>query len=182
MCPLHTCPHTCLFLTTPPYPRQRILLPAQETQEMRVQPLGWEDPWRRKRQPAPVFLPGESHGQRSLVGYSPWGRKGSDTTERLSAHKYRTYTCRSQDLHLSRGKGSTVHQESSFTPPWSSEVRNTGWIGQLLTSLLPALQLHTMLISHLASHESPVLGLPVSLGPPCSLFSTWQVIGIFKAI
>ena len=32
-------------------------------------------PWRRKRLPTPVFLPGESHGQRSLVGYSLWGRK-----------------------------------------------------------------------------------------------------------
>ena len=32
-------------------------------------------PWRRKWQPPPVFLPGESHGQRSLVGYSPWGPK-----------------------------------------------------------------------------------------------------------
>ena len=31
--------------------------------------------WRRKWQPTPVFLPGESHGQRSLEGYSPWGRK-----------------------------------------------------------------------------------------------------------
>ena len=30
-------------------------------------------PWRRKWQPTPVFLPGESHGQRSLMGYSPWG-------------------------------------------------------------------------------------------------------------
>ena len=37
--------------------------------------------WRRARQPSPVFLPGESHGQRSLAGYSPWGRKESDTTE-----------------------------------------------------------------------------------------------------
>ena len=37
-------------------------------------------PWRRKWQPTPVFLPGESHGQRSLVGYSPWGHKESDTT------------------------------------------------------------------------------------------------------
>ena len=32
-------------------------------------------------QPTPVFLPGESHGQRSLMGYSPWGRKESDTSE-----------------------------------------------------------------------------------------------------
>ena len=41
-------------------------------------------PWRRKWQPTPIFLPGKSHGQRSLVGYSPWGSKESDTTEWLS--------------------------------------------------------------------------------------------------
>ena len=40
-------------------------------------------PWRRKWQSTPVLLPGKSHRQRSLVGYSPWGRKESDTTERL---------------------------------------------------------------------------------------------------
>ena len=38
-------------------------------------------PWRRAQQPTPVFLPGESHGQRSLGGYSPWGLTESDTTE-----------------------------------------------------------------------------------------------------
>ena len=37
-------------------------------------------PWRRKWQPTPVFLPGKSHGQRGLVGYSPWGHKVSGTT------------------------------------------------------------------------------------------------------
>ena len=37
--------------------------------------------WRRKWQPTPVFLPGESYGQQSLVGYRLWGRKESDTTE-----------------------------------------------------------------------------------------------------
>ena len=40
-------------------------------------------PWRRKWQPTPVPLPGKSHGQRTLVGYSPWGRKEWDTTEQL---------------------------------------------------------------------------------------------------
>ena len=43
-------------------------------------------PWRREWQPAPVFLPGESYGQRSLEGYSPWGLKESDTTEQLHFH------------------------------------------------------------------------------------------------
>ena len=61
----------------------------QETQEtpetwVQVQSLGWENPRRRKWQPTPLFLPGKFHGQSSLVGYSPWGRKESDTTERLS--------------------------------------------------------------------------------------------------
>ena len=47
--------------------------------------------WRRAWQPTPVFLPGESHGQRSRVGYSPWGCKESDTTdvtEHACTHHY----------------------------------------------------------------------------------------------
>ena len=43
----------------------------------------------RNGNPLPVFLPGESHGQRSLAGYSPWGRQESDTTERLHFHLQR---------------------------------------------------------------------------------------------
>ena len=42
--------------------------------------------WRRQWQPTPVLLPGKSHGWRSLVGCSPWGHWGSDTTERLHFH------------------------------------------------------------------------------------------------
>ena len=38
-------------------------------------------PWRRKWQPTPVFLPAKSHGQRSPMGYSPWGRQEADNTE-----------------------------------------------------------------------------------------------------
>ena len=44
-------------------------------------------PWRRAGQPTPVFLPGESRGQRSLVGYSPWGHKESDMTKGLGMHQ-----------------------------------------------------------------------------------------------
>ena len=46
-------------------------LAMQETQETHVQFLGQEDPLEKGMRPTPVFLPGESHGQRSLVGYSP---------------------------------------------------------------------------------------------------------------
>ena len=53
----------------------------------RFSPWVGKIPWRRRSwQPAPVFLPEKSHGQRSLVGYSPWGHKESDTTEQLIAH------------------------------------------------------------------------------------------------
>ena len=48
-------------------------LPAM--QETRFDPWVRKIPWRRKWQPSPVLLPGESHGWRSLVGYSPWGHK-----------------------------------------------------------------------------------------------------------
>ena len=52
-------------------------------QEAQVQSLGWigKIPWRKEWQPTPIFLPGEFHGQRSLAGYSPWGRKELDMTE-----------------------------------------------------------------------------------------------------
>ena len=43
-------------------------------------------PWRGKWQPTPVFLPGKSHGQRSLAGYSPWGHQESDMIEHVHAH------------------------------------------------------------------------------------------------
>ena len=48
---------------------------------LELDPWVGKSPCRRKWQPTPVFLPGKSHGQRSLVGDSPWGRKESDTTE-----------------------------------------------------------------------------------------------------
>ena len=49
-------------------------------------PWAWKIHWRRKWQPTPVFLPGESHGQRNLAGYIPWGCKELELTEQLSMH------------------------------------------------------------------------------------------------
>ena len=55
-------------------------LPAMR--ETQVQPLGQKDPLEERAwQPTPVCLPGKSHGQKSLVGYSPWGLKELDMTE-----------------------------------------------------------------------------------------------------
>ena len=60
-------------------------------------PGSGRSPWRRAWQPTPVFLAGESHGRRSLAGYSPWGHKESDTTEQL------THTLKSL-VYLAQGK------------------------------------------------------------------------------
>ena len=66
-------------------------LPAK-ARDMRLgfDPWVWKSPWRRAWQPTLVFLPGESHGQRSLGGYSPWGCKEQDMTE-VTWHACRQY-------------------------------------------------------------------------------------------
>ena len=61
-------------------------LPA--VQETQVQSLDWEDLLKKGLPTHIGFLPGEFHGQRSLVGYSPWGRKESDLTDRLNTHTH----------------------------------------------------------------------------------------------
>ena len=52
-----------------------------KTQEMQIPSLGQGDPLKKDWKPTAVFLPGESHRQKSLVGFSPWGRKKLDPTE-----------------------------------------------------------------------------------------------------
>ena len=66
----------------------RIYLPIQETQETQVRSLDGKDPLEEEMAAHSVFLPGKSHGQRSLEGYSPWGcRVGHDlATEDISLH------------------------------------------------------------------------------------------------
>ena len=61
-------------------------LPA--IQETQVQSLGWKDPLEKGMATSSSILAWESYGQRSLVGYSPWDQKESDTTEQLHTHTY----------------------------------------------------------------------------------------------
>ena len=73
-------------------------LPAK--QETQVRSLGQEDPLEKEMAPTPVFLPGKSHGQKSLAGYSPWGHKESDTTEQLSLSIYSKRYDRDIDTYM----------------------------------------------------------------------------------
>ena len=89
-------------------------------------------PWGRKRQPTPVFLPGEFYGQRNLVGYSPGGRKELDSTEWLSLS---LFTSLSQQDHRNVASFSYFHaaglsQEREFDwfRPSSSFPLSTGLV------------------------------------------------------
>ena len=69
-------PHVVLVVKSPP-------ASAGATRD-RFSPWVRKAPWRRKWQPTPVFLSGKSHGQKSLVDYSPWGHKELDMTKGLN--------------------------------------------------------------------------------------------------
>ena len=95
---------------------QKILLPsagkARDTDEF--SPWVRKVPWGRKWQHTPVFLLGKFHGQRSLEGYSPWGRKESDTVQHEHEHPCKTSLreyvneqaclCSSQNFYLQNWK------------------------------------------------------------------------------
>ena len=66
-------------------------------------------------QPTPIFLPGEFRGQRSLAGCSPWGRKESDTTERLGTATALGHSCGTRDPSLVRGSLVVAHGVSCST-------------------------------------------------------------------
>ena len=65
---------------------------CRRRKRLRFDPWVRKIPWRREWEPTPVFLPGDSHGQRSLVNCRPWGRKELDTTERLTHTHTHTQT------------------------------------------------------------------------------------------
>ena len=79
-------------------------------------------PWRKKWQPIPVFLPGESHGRRSLVGYSPRGRKESDTTERLHSLHFTSFL--------------SLEDLSVFLSNWQYNSEEKRKIGEIQQSVL----------------------------------------------
>ena len=68
-------------------------------------------PWRRAWHSTPVFLPGESHGQRSLVGYSPWGCKESDMTEPLNSNSKSFLSQSSPQVWLNTEPNLTVRDQ-----------------------------------------------------------------------
>ena len=79
--------------------QQRVYLQCRRP---RFDPWVGKIPWWREGQPTLVFLPGEAHGQRSLVDYNQWECKGSDTTERLALSLHVTHTCTYVCVYMTR--------------------------------------------------------------------------------
>ena len=90
-------------------------LPANtgELRDVGSVPGSGRSPWRRRWQPTPVFLPGKSHGQRSLAGYSSWSCKESDATEQLT-HTLRKTPHPNHWLILTRGLPAAPPQHLPF--------------------------------------------------------------------
>ena len=106
----------------------------------RLNPRVGKIPWRRTWQPTPVFLLGESHGQRCLVGYSPWGCKESDTTEQLSMHVHTHLRCsnstpryipkRTEDRHSHKNLHTIVRSSIMCNNlKWNRTSLMVQWIG-----------------------------------------------------
>ena len=81
--------------------------------------------WRRKRQPTPVFLPGESHGQRSLVGYSPWGHRVGHDWATDPPHHSQPHSHRSRRLPIVLHPGSHRKTQASHDVHFGQKCRHT---------------------------------------------------------
>ena len=92
---------------------------------------GWgKIPWRRAWQPTPVFLPGESHGQRSLAEFSPYSCHESDTTK-VTSHAHTQWTIRRESvvtfyLAFRAFQARPVHLHFSLSPVVKNSPGNAG--------------------------------------------------------
>ena len=110
-------------------------------------------PWRMEWQPTPVFLPGKSHGQRSLEDYSPWGRVTEHTLTGLQ--QYKQFWGQRPKKGLT-GLKSRCHQSSA--PPWSSRGWSIPWpfpaLEAACISLAPGPFLHLQSRQHCIFNHS----------------------------
>ena len=82
-------------------------------------------PWNSKWQPNPVFVPGKFHGQRSLVGYSPWGHKEWDTIEHITLNSL------ARSIQTKKTRFWLLGWSSVWESEWLSPVASLWWHGSL---------------------------------------------------
>ena len=111
--------------------------------------------WRRKWQPTPVFLPEKSHGQRSLVGYSPWGCKELDTIERHHFHfhglKPSKLLCPQDFLGKNAGVGCHFLLPRDLPDPgiesWSLALQSNSLLTEVPGKLLHSRNFHCKIVN-----------------------------------
>ena len=126
----------CLWFWTAYHPfraslvAQRVKnLPAMR--ETQVWSLGQEYPLEKEMQSTPVFSPGKSHGQRSLMGYSLWGLKESDTTEQLTLSLSPSiHPPMSNNIDFSLENHLSLHSLSPWSETGLRALHTTAWPGQ----------------------------------------------------
>ena len=154
-----------------------------------VQSLGQKIPWRRKWQLTPGFLPGESPGQRSLVGYSPWDRKEWDSSEHNSDStkvilKERQHACvylfvhnmskpTVIDLlttHLLQQTPQSPTRVQSLWPTWSLMANRTHeqWWYQFQTETVKSIRNPSLF--------PPAMAVPVAVCPTYAAVCPWDLI------
>ena len=95
--------------------------PPCQCRRPRFHPWVGKIPWRRPWQPTPVFSPGKSHGQRSLVGYSPWGGSQRDTTEHVHISNYLCW----KTFYLSWTNAFIKYNKRNLLQKWNKHKQNT---------------------------------------------------------
>ena len=145
--------------------------PAYQCRRCGLESWVRKTPWKRKWQPTPVFLSGESHGQKSLAGYQPWRGKESDMTEWLNTHAW-------------TGGGGWV--EAKMKQDGFCNDHCWSWWGgtwQLIISLLFSLQLviFEMESFHNKKSQEDFPHAPVVGNPPSSERDTGSVFGLRRS-
>ena len=118
----------------------------------------------------PVSLPGESHGQKSLVGYSPWARKESDTPERLHFHFYLT-PLQVGAIHLPKVAAQTALENQGLIGQRASQEclfchrRSAQQI--TLWGITYSTHLHTHTLTGTHTHGAATVHVPASSADPC---------------
>ena len=121
-----------------------------------------EDPWRREWLPTPIFLPGKSHEQRDLVGYSPWGRKESDMTNTFTFTLVNAFITQHNGLFLFFVCEDHMQVFNFFSEHW--------WTWVALLSLINWFTNDsTLLLSHLVMFDSFATPWPLACQTPLSM-------------
>ena len=122
-------------------------------QEIGFDPWIGKIPWRRKWQPTPAWLPGEFLGQRSLVGYSPWGHNDLERTESKHTHTHTHTHTQTLSNYLKNDEFTQVGTWTIFIPPHLLVLHSCQFLG---FQAAPFLKLEDRVRGHFTPQVTPL--------------------------